>query len=60
MSPRLANAEGAISCLGCLDEDAPIRPEEDAEVVVIMVLSRSERVRVCCQRVWTRVDESVS
>ena len=41
--PRYGGGKGVISCLGYLDDDEPNKLEEDAEICVRVLLSRSER-----------------
>ena len=39
---QVAHAKGVISCLGYLDDDEPIALEEDGEIGVLVLMSRSE------------------
>ena len=41
--PRYGGGKGVISCLGYLDDDEPNTLEEDAEICVRVLFSRSER-----------------
>ena len=39
---QVAHAKGVISCLGYLDDDETIALEEDGEIGVLVLMSRSE------------------